>query len=101
MKGHMPVVDEETFGDRPLARIFLARKVSEARRVEAVLDQLGVDYFLRVEPFGRTLFGSLLQGAAIFIDADQADVCDAALVRAGLGAGIVRDPPGADPADDV
>ncbi len=92
----MPMVDEEAFGDRPLARIFLAGTVSKARRAEAVLDQLGVDYFVRVEPFGRTLFGSPRQGAAFFIDASQADACDKALVRAGLGAGVVRDPP--DPA---
>lgn len=87
----MPMVDEDTFGGRPLARIFLAVTVSEARRVEAVLDQYGVDYCVRVEPAGRTLFGSTRQGAAFFVDDAQADSCDEALVRAGLAAGIVRD----------
>lgn len=91
MKPYMPIVNEDAFGDRPLARIFLAPTVSEARRVEAVLDQHGVDYCVRVEPCGRTLFGSTRQGAAFFVDEDLADWCDEALVRAGLAAGIIRD----------
>ena len=83
--------DENAIDERPLARIYLAATVSEARRVEAVLDQLDVDYSVRVEPCGRTLFGSTRQGAAFLVDAAQADSCDEALERAGLGAGIVRD----------
>jgi hypothetical protein len=91
----MPMTDGDEGGERPLARIFLAVTVAEARRVEAVLDQLDVDYTVRVEPCGRTLFGSVRQGAAFFVDAGQTAPCEDALVRAGLGAGIVRDPPGA------
>src|SRR5436190_24162708 len=87
----MLIEDEDALGERPVARIFLAASVSEAKRVEGVLDQLAVDYFVRVEPCGRTLFGSTRQGAAFFVDAAQADSCDQALERAGLGAGIVRD----------
>ena len=87
----MSLIDEDAFGGRPLARIFLAATVAEARRVEAVLDQHGADYCVRVEPYGRTLFGSIRQGAAFLVDATQADSCEAALVRTGLGAGIVRD----------
>ena len=81
----------EASKDRPLARIFLAITVSEARLVEAVLDELDVDYSVRVEPCGRTLFGSVRQGAAFLVDAAEADRCDEALEKAGLGAGIVRD----------
>jgi hypothetical protein len=83
--------EENAIDERPLARIYLAATVSEARRVEAVLDQLDVDYSVRVEPCGRTLFGSTRQGAAFLVDAAKADACDEALERAGLGAGIVRD----------
>jgi hypothetical protein len=82
---------EDPIDDRPLARIYLAVNVAEARRVEAVLDKIDVDYSVRVEPCGRTLFGSVRKGAAFFVDAAQADACDAALEKAGLGAGIVRD----------
>ena len=83
--------EENAIDERPLARIYMAATVSESRRVEAVLDQLDVDYSVRVEPCGRTLFGSTRQGAAFLVDAAQADACDEALERAGLGAGIVRD----------
>ena len=78
----MPRVDEDAFGGRLLARIFLAPTVSEARRVEAVLDEHGVDYCVRVEPCGRTLFGSTRQGAAFFVDDVLADSCDETLARA-------------------
>jgi hypothetical protein len=87
----MAMVDEDVFGGRPLARIFLAPTVSEARRVEAVFDQHGIDYCVRVEPCGRTLFGSTRMGAAFFVDDTQSDSCEAVLIQAGLGAGIVRD----------
>lgn len=87
----MPMVEQDAFGDRSLARIFLAATVTEARRVEKVLDQHGVDYCVRVEPCGRTLFGSTRQGAAFFVDDAQADSCVEALERAGLAAGIVRE----------
>ena len=87
----MPGDDEQAIDDRSLARIYLAVTVSEARLVESVLDELDVDYSVRVEPCGRTLFGSTRQGAAFLVDAAQADMCDAALEKAGLGAGIVRD----------
>jgi hypothetical protein len=87
----MSLIDEDAFGGRPLARIFLAATIAEARRVEAVLDQHDAEYCVRVEPYGRTLFGSIRQGAAFLVDATQADSCEAALVRAGLAAGIVRD----------
>jgi hypothetical protein len=91
MELHMPLVEEDPTDGRPLARIYLAVNVAEARRVEAVLDELDVDYSVRVEPCGRTLFGSVRKGAAFLVDAAQADACDEALEKAGLGAGIVRD----------
>ena len=92
----MSLVDEDAFRERPIVRIFLAATVGEARRVEAVLDQRDVDYFVRVEAFGRTLFGSERHGATFFVEAGRADDCEAALVEAGLGFGVLRDLPGGD-----
>lgn len=89
----MPMVEQDALGESTPVRIFLAATVTEARRVERCLDQLGVNYFVRVEPVGRTLFGSVRQGAAFFIDAGQAVACENALVQAGLGAGVVRRQP--------
>jgi len=89
----MPMVEEDALGGGTPVRIFLAATVAEARRVETCLDQLGANYFVRVEPVGRTLFGSVRQGAAFFIDAGQAGAGEDALIRAGLGAGVVRTQP--------
>ena len=85
------MVDQDTFGDRSLSRIFLAATVTEARRVEKVLDQHGVDYCVRVEPCGQTLFGLTRQGAAFFVADAEVISCVEALEQAGLAAGIVRE----------
>jgi hypothetical protein len=87
----MPPVQEETFGEREVARIFIAATIAEARQAEALFDSRGVRYFVRVEAFGHTLLGSPRHGAAFFVDAGQADYCEQALVQAGLGLGVVRD----------
>ena len=44
--------NEQASVERPLARIFLAVTVAEARRVEAVLDELGIG-FVPFSPLGR------------------------------------------------
>ena len=87
----MPIVGEEGFGDRPVLRIFLAVNVREARCVEGILDERGINYFVRVEPFGHTLFGSERHGATFFVDASQGDYCERLLIEAGLEVGVLRD----------
>jgi hypothetical protein len=71
------------------APVFIAATIAEARRGEEVLDAHGVDYLIRVEPFGRTLFGSLRQGAFFYVPRAQAASCRALLVAAGLGVGVL------------
>jgi len=87
----MPILDEETFGDRPVLQVYLAVNVREARRVEAILDERGVNYFVRVEAYGRTLFGSDRHGASFFVEAGQAEYCERLLVEAGFHIGVIRD----------
>jgi hypothetical protein len=97
----MAHVDPEDFGDRELARIFMTPKLREASRAEAALDAHGIDYFVRAEPFGRTLFGLPRTGATFYVAAEQADACANILGRAGLARGVVpRDltaPPAGEP----
>jgi hypothetical protein len=85
----MAHVDPEDFGDRELARIYMTPKLAEARRAETALDDQGIDYFVRTEPFGRTLFGLPRTGATFYVAAEQADACAAILERAGLARGVV------------
>jgi hypothetical protein len=87
----VPPDPEETFGEREIARVFIAVTIAEARQVEALFDGRGIRYFVRVEAFGRTLLGSPRHGAAFFVDAGQADYCEQALLQAGLELGVVRD----------
>jgi len=72
-----------------VAPVFIAATVAEARRAEEILDAHGVDYEIRVQPFGRTLFGSPRQGAFFYVPPDLMASTGALLTAAGLGIGVV------------
>jgi hypothetical protein len=74
-----------------LERIFIARTLRQAKKVEALLTDAGVDYAVQVEPYGRSLlFGTIRHGAAFYVAAAQATECRDRLIRAGFGKGIVE-----------
>ena len=79
------------FGDQELVRVFVAATVREAKRAEALLTDRGVNYIVRPEAFGRTLFGSPRVGAAFYVLASQAEYCGSQLVAAGFGLGVLID----------
>ena len=73
-------------------QVYLAATLGEARRVEALLTERGVDYATQVEVLGRTtLFGSLRHGAAFYVTAAQAEYCRLALAQAGFSKGVIHD----------
>lgn len=86
----------EDFGDgKELVRIYLARELREAKRVETVLTGLGIDYAVEVEPYVTTMssiFSSEYKGAAFYVLADQVEFCRRILSEAGLTVGIMEDP---------
>ena len=88
-------VESETLADRDLAAVFIAPTLGEARRVEELLTERGVDYAVQVELFGYTFFGSARYGAVFYVAAGQAEYCRSALVTAGLELGVVEEEPGA------
>ncbi len=92
----MALVDAEALEPRELARIFIAWTLRDAQRAEALLTAAGVDYVVRVEPIGRTLFRLKRNGAVFYVVAEQADFCAEQLQAAGLSAGVVP----ADSGDD-
>lgn len=47
--------DAEAFGDEPLELVQLARRLKEARNVEQLLDDEGVDYLLEAAPYAARL----------------------------------------------
>lgn len=91
----MALVDPETFGDAECARVYIAGRLREARRVERALTEAGVDYFVDIEKFRKPLLGVIpreYDGAAFYVEASQADSIRELLARAGLRSGIVEDP---------
>jgi hypothetical protein len=75
-------------------RIFIARTLRQARQVEELLTQAGVDYVVQVEPYGRSfLFGTIRHGAAFYLAAAQAAYCRERLIVAGFGKGVVEGDP--------
>ena len=87
----MARVESETLADRDLIEVFIARTLDEARRVEGLLTDRGVDYVVQVELFGRTLFGSPRYGAMFYVTVGQAQYCRSALAAADFGRGIVEE----------
>lgn len=86
----------EDFGEgEEVVRIYLARELSEAKRVEAALTETGIEYAVEVEPY-RTVMSSIFfseyKGAAFYVLADQEDFCRRILREAGLTVGIAEDP---------
>lgn len=85
----MPRVELEDFGDVKAVIVFLTPSLREARRVEALLTECGVDYAVSVEPCGKTLFGSPRNGAAFHVAEHQAAYCRTHLTSAGLALGVL------------
>jgi len=82
--------DESAPGEASgVAPVFIAATVAEARRAEEILDAHGVEYEIRVQPFGRTLFGSPRQGAFFYVPHELVVSTGALLTAAGLGIGVV------------
>ena len=71
-------------------RIFIARTLRLALRVEEWLTTAGVDYAVHTESVGRSLlFGSERMGAVFYVTSGQALYCRQQLTAAGLGSGVV------------
>ena len=75
-------------------RIFVARSLRLAQRVEERLTTAGVDYTVQVESIGRSLiFRTERMGAVFYVNAGQAAYCREQLTAAGFGSGVVESEP--------
>jgi hypothetical protein len=87
----MARIESETLDDPE--RIYVTATLRLALRVEEWLTTAGVEYAVRVEPYGRTLlFGTLRMGAAFYVRSGQAAYCREQLTAAGFGRGVVDEP---------
>jgi len=97
------VTDQAALSCRPYTKqivmadrtcIYIAAHVTEAKRVEAVLTRIGVDYALELTgcpPRLLGLFPTRYMGATFYVVAAQAHACRRALHGAGLAKGLVEE----------
>ena len=88
----MLLVDIETFGGESMARVYIAGRLSEAKRVEHTLSGRGIDYAVEIESFRTNLLGFLptkYEGVAFYVPSRQASFCRCILQEAGLTVGLV------------
>jgi hypothetical protein len=79
-----PIADAE--------QVFLARTLREARQVEELLRDAGIDYDVEVEPYSRSLlFGTIRYGAAFYVASAAAVASRQRLREAGLARGVIEE----------
>jgi hypothetical protein len=91
----MARLDPDALVDQQSELIFIARNVREARRVEALLTDAGIDYEVAFEPFLHGgIFGVVtLTGLGFYVLSGQASFCRKLLEEHGLAVGLVEPPP--------
>ncbi|HUE89818.1 MAG TPA: hypothetical protein VMO26_27385 [Vicinamibacterales bacterium] len=88
----MAPVDPEALRDPE--SIALARTLRDAKTVEDLLTQAGVDYVVQVETYAHSfLFGTPRHGAVFYVTASQASYCRARMSDAGLGKAVIDEEP--------
>ena len=88
------LVDAEAFADRDVTRVYIAGRLSEAKRVEGALSERGIDYTVEIERFQTRLLGILpteYEGVAFYVLTVQAAPARLVLDEAGLRAGLVEE----------
>jgi hypothetical protein len=74
--------EPEFFGDQLLTLVYLARRLREARAVEAALDAGSIDYIVVTEPYAGGLFFSSPRVGALFYVSPQVEAQARALLVA-------------------
>lgn len=77
--------DPDFFEDRPLALIYIARKLTEALRLENVLTAGGVDYAVEPDTYkGGVIFASERIGAFFYVLPDAVEPARSVMVPQGF-----------------
>ena len=86
-------VESDALEHHDLERIFIAARLTEAKRVEEVLTLEGVEYVVNVEPFVAGVFSTFRprNGAVFYVTSTQAAYSRSKLIGAGLGRGVVAE----------
>lgn len=91
----MPRRLPEELRGKELESLGIASKLSEAKKIESVLDREGIEYtFEIVEYSGKSvfsiLFGSVTDGVMFKVPKEQYDFCKELLTKEGLEKNIVE-----------
>lgn len=92
----MPRIDDDEWPDESVIRIYLAGKLSEAQKVERVLDLNGVQYSVRPEKYRTALsilFGPY-DGIAFYVHTSESERAIEELMKAKLVSGLTKENPG-------
>lgn len=82
----------EDFSDKNISRIFIARNLAEAEKVENLLNENKIDFAVEIEAFLQSSWlQSQLQGAAFYVVSGQSHFCRQLIAEEGLKSGIVYD----------
>jgi prenyltransferase beta subunit len=77
--------EEAFFGEQDLALLYIAKRLKEARRLEDVLDEAGVDYLVEADTYrGGFLFVSERIGAFFYTSDALLNGAHEAMKRAGF-----------------
>jgi len=68
--------DEAFFGDHDLALVYIAKRLREAKRLEAALTAANVDYLVETDTYrGGFIFVSERVGAFFYVHPDHEEMC--------------------------
>lgn len=96
----MALIDPAGFDGKAITLIYVAGRIGEAQKVEAVLTEHGVDYAVDAEPFERHVLGLFPvqdEGVGFYVVTPDAESSRQALRQARLLQGLVEEEgPGGD-----
>lgn len=77
--------DAAFFADRELDLIYIAKRLSEAQRLEGLLTEAGVDYAVEADKYkGGVIFASERIGAFFYVLPDALEAARAVMARSGF-----------------
>jgi hypothetical protein len=83
--------DEEFFGDEPLELVHLSRRLKEAKGVEQLLTDEGVEYLLEVGPYSaRLLFVIPVQRHGVYFYVREGEAAEVRLTLRERGFPVVE-----------
>ena len=83
----------EFFGEVDLDLIYIAKKLDDAKHLEAVLDEAGLDYLVEPDLYkGGVIFQSERIGAFFYVAPEATDLARKTLVGAGYKAYDAENP---------